>query len=198
MLVFWKEKLVYLAVPKTGTTALEGALAPKASMVFRDPPVIKHAPHYRYSRFLAPMFEQAGETTFELMAVIRHPVSWLSSWYRYRGRDSLTGHANSTRDISFDDFVREYCQDAPKSFAAVGSQARFVGGEIGNPPVQHLFQYEDQDRLISFLTERIGAFPAPKTLNVSPVREAELTPEVLDLLKERRSEEFAMWDRASS
>ena len=28
MLVFWAEKLVFLAVPKTGTTALEGALAP--------------------------------------------------------------------------------------------------------------------------------------------------------------------------
>jgi hypothetical protein len=52
MLVFWKENLVLLAVPKTGSTALQGALAPRASMVFRDPPKLKHAPCYRYRRFL--------------------------------------------------------------------------------------------------------------------------------------------------
>ena len=40
MLVFWKENLVFLAVPKTGTTAIEGALAPRASMVLRDPPIL--------------------------------------------------------------------------------------------------------------------------------------------------------------
>ena len=43
MLVFWKENLVFLAVPKTGTTAIEGALSPYAAMVLRDPPQIKHA-----------------------------------------------------------------------------------------------------------------------------------------------------------
>ncbi|MFT7107527.1 MAG: hypothetical protein ACJAVT_002051 [Yoonia sp.] len=60
MLVFWKENLVLLAVPKTGSTALQGALAPRASMVFRDPPKLKHAPCYRYRRFLKPYFVQTG------------------------------------------------------------------------------------------------------------------------------------------
>ena len=52
MLVFWKELLVFLAVPKTGTTALEGALAPNAALVFRDPPILKHTPLYRYRRLV--------------------------------------------------------------------------------------------------------------------------------------------------
>jgi len=60
MLVFWAEKLVFLAVPKTGTTAIEGALAPRASMVLRDPPQLKHSPVYRYKRFLQPLFAQGG------------------------------------------------------------------------------------------------------------------------------------------
>ena len=74
MLVFWKENLVFLAVPKTGTTAIEGALAPHAAMVLREPPQIKHAPLYRYGRFLLPMFEKAGGKNPETIAVIRHPV----------------------------------------------------------------------------------------------------------------------------
>ena len=60
MLVFWKEKLVFLAVPKTGTTAYEKALAARASMSVLDPPELKHAPIYRYNRFFRPMFEKLG------------------------------------------------------------------------------------------------------------------------------------------
>ena len=33
MLLFWREKFVLLSVPKTGTTAIEAALAHKASMI---------------------------------------------------------------------------------------------------------------------------------------------------------------------
>ena len=44
MLVFWKQKLVILSVPKTGTTAIEAALAPHADIVVSHPPEQKHAP----------------------------------------------------------------------------------------------------------------------------------------------------------
>ena len=59
MLLFWREKFVLLSVPKTGTTAIEAALAHKASMIVSDPPELKHAPVYRYNRFFRPMFEKA-------------------------------------------------------------------------------------------------------------------------------------------
>ena len=107
MLVFWKQKLVFLSVPKTGTTAIEEALAPTADMVISNPPELKHAPVYRYNRFFRPMFERACKTDdLELIAVMREPVSWLASWYRYRRRDFMRGHRNSTHDVSFEEFVR--------------------------------------------------------------------------------------------
>ena len=37
MLVFAKEKLVLLALPKTGTTAIEEALAARADVALRNP-----------------------------------------------------------------------------------------------------------------------------------------------------------------
>ena len=86
MLVFWKEKLVLLSVPKTGTTAIEAALAHKASMIVSDPPELKHAPVYRYDRFFRPMFEKACKAEMETFAIMREPVSWLGSWYKYRQR----------------------------------------------------------------------------------------------------------------
>lgn len=86
MLVFWKARLVMLAVPKTGTSAYAKALAPHAGMVVNDPPELKHAPVYRYNRFFRPMFEKMGAEEMDVMAVIREPISWLGSWYRYRQR----------------------------------------------------------------------------------------------------------------
>ncbi|PXW70552.1 hypothetical protein C7964_102445 [Loktanella sp. PT4BL] len=196
MLVFWKENLVLLAVPKTGSTALEGALAPRASMVLRDPPHLKHAPCYRYKRFLKPFFKQAGGQDPELMAVVRNPIDWLGSWYRYRTRPDLIGHENSTAHISFDDFVLEYCKGDPAPFANVGSQNKFLrinDGEIG---ADHLFQYEQWDKVIAYLEERLDMTINLKHKNVSPVMALTLSPDTEAKLRDKRAEEFAVWELA--
>lgn len=197
MLVFWKEKLVLLAVPKTGTTALAGALAPYASLVLRDPPHLKHSPVYRYQRFLAPFFEKAGGQEMETMAIVRHPVDWLSSWYRYRHRDALDGHPNSTKGISFDDFVGEYCRGKPAAYAAVGSQATFVQGPQGALGVDYLFQYEAFATATRFLQDRLGRSIETRRLNVSPDHATNLSGPMLAKLERKRSIEFDVWTRAS-
>jgi len=74
MLVFWEQKLVLLSVPKTGTTALEGAFSPHAEIILRNPPPLKHAPIYRYRRFLKPLLVQGGgadESALKTVAVVR-------------------------------------------------------------------------------------------------------------------------------
>ena len=194
MLVFWKENLVLLAVPKTGSTALQGALAPRASMVFRDPPEIKHAPCYRYKRFLKPYFVQAGGQKPELMAIVRNPVDWLGSWYRYRTREELIGHENCTRDISFDDFVLEYCKGQPAPFANVGSQNKFLRINDGDIGAQHLFQYEQWDKVIAYLEERLEFKITLKQKNVSPTMNLTLSAELVEKLREKRAVEFEVWE----
>jgi len=98
--LFWKEKLSLLSVPKTGTTAIEAALAHKASMSVSDPPELKHAPVYRYNRFFRPMFEKACKAEMETFAMMQEPISWLGSWYKYRQRPFLYGSPKSTAQIS--------------------------------------------------------------------------------------------------
>ncbi len=196
MLVFRKEKLVFLAMPKTGTTALEGALAPLASIVVREPADLKHSPCYRYQRFIRPFLRTAEIDDLEVMSIIRHPVDWLSSWFRYRCRDNLVGHPNSARGVSFDDFVLEFCKGKPAPYANVGSQAKFLRDGDGKMGVDHLFRYEAQDTLMTFLRDRFGDFPEPKRLNVSPDFQVNLSPQVLEKLKRKRLDEFAAWEAA--
>ena len=198
MLVFWKERLVLLAVPKTGTTALEAALAPRASLVLRDPPHLKHAPVYRYDRFLRPFFSKAGGQELETLACVRHPVDWLGSWYRYRLRDDLAGHPNSTRGIAFDGFVEEYLKGRPAPFADVGSQARFLKGPETAVGVDHLFRYEAMEALLAFLEDRLGQPIALSRHNVSPAQELTLSPGIRARLERKRPEEFAVWEAAQA
>jgi hypothetical protein len=52
MLVFFEQNLVFLAVPKTGTTAIEGALHSKADIVFAKSR--KHTTGMLYRMKIAP------------------------------------------------------------------------------------------------------------------------------------------------
>lgn len=197
MLVFWKERLVLLAVPKTGTTALAAALAPRAGMVLRDPPALKHISVVRFRRLVLPMLRKAGGEDFETVAVVREPIAWLSSWYRYRFREEIAGQPQSTRKFGFDDFVRTYAAGRSDPCAAVGSQARFVDDGQGAIGVTHLFRYEEPERFLAFLARRLGALPnsLPRR-NVSPVMDVTLSPETEAFLRERRPAEFTVWEQA--
>ncbi|CUH53746.1 sulfotransferase family 2 domain-containing protein [Shimia marina] len=192
MLVFWKKKLVFLSVPKTGTTAIEAALAPVADMVISNPPELKHAPVYRYNRFFRPMFERACNVDdMELMAVMREPISWLASWYRYRQRDAMRGHRNATHHVSFEEFVIEYMKgDKKAAFANVGSQAKFLEPRPNGVKVTHLFPYEDQPRLIRFLEERLDQPINLAEHNRSPQMDLELSLDTQRKLRRKFSADF--------
>ncbi|WP_127112111.1 sulfotransferase family 2 domain-containing protein [Shimia sediminis] len=195
MLVFWKEKLVLLSVPKTGTTALEKALAPSADMVISNPPELKHAPVYRYNRFFRPMFEKAcKEDNMETVAVMREPISWLGSWYRYRRRDAMKGQPKSTHDLTFDAFVDAYSQGNRPPYANVGSQAKFLEPRPNGTSVTHLFRYEDQPRLLSFLEERLNTTLSLSRENVSPEMALTLSPRMETKLRRKCAEEFTLYD----
>lgn len=193
MLVFSKQRLVLLAVPKTGSTALEAALGPLATMVVRSPPELKHAPVYRYNRFFRPMIERFADGEVAVVAVMREPVSWLGSWYRYRHRAALADHPNSTRSVSFDAFVAAYCQGRPPGFANVGAQSKFLEPQRNGTKVTHLFRYEEPDDLRAFLADRLGIRFETARHNASPSLELELSDRTEARLRRKYADDFALW-----
>lgn len=190
MLVFWKARFVLLAVPKTGTTAIEAALAPLADAAILNPPGLKHCGVGKWRRDLAPFFEQRGRRPLELVATMREPVSWLGSWWRYRARPARDGHPNSTRGIGFDAFVEAHLAQDPPPFARVGAQARMLDGGV-----DHLFRHDRPEALHGFLAERLGPLPPIGRRNVSPAGDPVLPPRLLDRLRAERAEDFTLWNR---
>ena len=193
MLIFWKQKLAFLAVPKTGTSAYAQALGPIASLSIQNPPELKHAPLIRYNRFIRPMYDIVCNTQLDTMAVIREPISWKGSWYRYRQRPFLKGKPTSTQDISFDTFVRGYLQSSPPAYAHIGSQARFITPRAGTPPVTYLFRYENQSRLREFLEHRLGTKIQIPRHNASSQTKLNLSPCVEGDVLEKYQADFNLW-----
>ncbi|MFO7771295.1 MAG: gamma-glutamyl kinase [Roseovarius gahaiensis] len=194
MLVFSKAKLVLLCVPKTGTTAYQTALGPHAAMVVRDPPELKHAPVFRYNRFYRPALEKFIGAPLDVVAVMREPVDWLGSWYRYRRRPFTKGQRTSTHDVTFDEFVEAYTRGDKPPFANVGSQAKFLEPQKNGTAVTHLFRYDDQDGLRKFLQDRLGVTFDTGRENASPDMSLALSAETETKLRRKCADEFTLWE----
>lgn len=194
MLVFWEQKLVFLATPKTGTTAVEAALESLADLAIQRPPVLKHTPVYRYRRFFQPWLEKSAQAEFTAVALMREPVSWLGSWYRFRQRNDAMVPANSTRDVNFDDFVQAYMEKPRPDFANVGRQAKFLIGPDGRA-VDRIFCYEQIDRFVEFLEDRLDCEIVLPRVNVSPEGKTALSDSVEAELRQRCAAEFELYER---
>jgi len=196
MLVFAKEKLVLLALPKTGTTAIEEALAPRADMALRNPAILKHTPAYRYERYLKTYLGKCQMDNLEVVCTVRHPIGWLGSWYRYRQRPAVDGKPQSTKNVSFDDFVNDYAKGDPTSWSHVGDPKKFVRNNKGEVVVDHMFQYEQIDKLVGFLEDRLDFKIALEKHNVSPAGDMTLSRQTENKLMRKRPELYSDWEAA--
>ena len=175
MLVFSDQNLAFLAVPKTGTTAFEMALRPRADIILSKRR--KHLTAARFHNKVAPFLADTFGLTVETMAVMRDPVEQIRSWYRYRSGPRQKGTKASTNGCSFDDFVLAVISDK---------------GEV---LVNHLFAYERQPVFRAFLTQAFGEEITLKQKNVSPPAEAPLSAAVEAKLRKVRADEFALYER---
>lgn len=193
MLIFLRHRLAFLATPKTGTTSVEMALRPNAEIIFSKNR--KHVTALRYARKIAPFLEDTFGVRPEAVAIMRAPTDQIASWFRYRQADRLQGTDLSTRDISFDTYVREVISENPPPRAQIGSQYNFLTDGKGTVMAQHVFAYEHQPDFRQFMSDRLKTDITLKPKNVSPSADTGLSAQTQDLLRTARAPEFALYGR---
>ena len=195
MLALPRHGFVFLATTKTGSTAIENAFAPRASLTFRDPPRLKHMNARSFLRVVAPILTRHGypRDSYELVCVIREPVDWVASWWRYRSRPEAAGKPGYTGEMSFDEFADRVVNRQIK----IGNLRRFVVDTEGDVVVSRMFRYDRLDGAVQWMADRIGMTPPRlKQTNVSPPRSYVISPAVRSRLEDHYAGQAALYEAA--
>ena len=196
MLISYAQSLVLFATPKTGSTALEYALAPSCDVRLTGAPARRHTTMQTFEARMEPRVRALCPEEPELVALVREPLDWLGSWFRYRARPGMKAPKNSTRDMSFDAFIEGYLSDAPPPPSRLGTQSDFLSRKDGSCGATALFPYERFDEAAAYLRRRLGTETEPDAVNVSPFAELALSPELEARLREERAADFALHRQA--
>lgn len=195
MLIFADANLTLFAMPKTGSTAYHMALKSRADIVLARRAGLKHIPVRRYEKFVLPMLERGFGMVPERAAVMRDPLDYMRSWYRYRQRPERAGSQRSAEGVDFDGFIRASMQEKPPAWIPPGNQLSFLVSGDGGIHVEHLFAYERIEVFHAFLEERLGQKINAKPRNVSPPAQTGITPQTEALFRAARAEEYALHAR---
>lgn len=190
--IFFEQKLVFLAVPKAGSTSCESALRQFASVEIISPPKRRHMTSRRFQRTLGVELEREHNSKFETIAILRDPLERLASWFKYRTRQS---RKKCTAGMTFEDFVGLSLRDCPPPEAKIGSQDRFVQSTTGEILIDHLFCIENPEPFIAFASDRFQYPVELERLNESPTADTALSEESKALLYSCRKREFELYSK---
>lgn len=190
MIFLYQARLAILSQPKTGTTALDSALASRASIAVARPPDMKHINYRGFVKFVAPWIQaQTGlaRKDYEIVSVMREPIDWLGSWYRFRTRERNDRKGNYTGEISFDQFITDVAK--PKGMrpfhARLGSPCGVALNGKESIGVDRIFPYEDLSGLYQLIEERTEEPVETTQMRVSPEMELTLSDEARAAIEKR-------------
>ena len=114
-----------------------------------------------------------------IFAVMREPVSWVESWYRFRSRDELAPpehpqHHNYTGNMEFSEFVEAVLLPRAPSYARINSQFHYISGNDGSVGIDKIIPLDLVDEEVPKLLQRFNITVSnPKDRrNVSAKRDA--------------------------
>ena len=192
MLAVPKYGFVVLAVHKSGSTALEAAFTKHAQLVTSGPPSLTHVTAREFDERFVPLLEQHGyaRADYEVTALVREPVSWLASWWRYRSRPGIAGKRTYVGDLGFDEFVGRVVTGEIR----LRPQADYVTSPDGRLAVDRLWRYDDLDSAFEWMRAKVGKkkIKLPQR-NVSPPREHEVTAATRDLIEEAYAADLTLY-----
>lgn len=199
MIISLTHQLAFLCMPKCASTSIEKALETHADIHIGGRPGLKHMNAREYHRIIRPLVQRkAPDLNIETFCVMRDPLEWANSWYRYRSRRELRDpghpmHRNYTGEMSFADFVAAMLGDEPPSFAAIGSQAGFICLADGSVGIDRIFDFNRLDGVAQYLQDKLGRRVRLRRMNRSPARPGDLEAGLEARFRDRFSRDFQLY-----
>lgn len=179
MLISLKHRYAFFCTPKCASNSIEAMLKPHAEIHLLGSPQVRHTNARQYEQFIqpyladvAPVDSLESKKPIERIAIIREPVAWLHSWYRFRARSALRNadSQNSTAHVTFSEFVDAYLSVPQPPFAQVGTQLEFLLNAAGKLGVDRLYAYDNLNQLAVYFSALVGQQLSLLAINVSPTK----------------------------
>lgn len=189
MLIGVQKRFVFVANSKTASTSIEKTLRPHAEIERGGSPNRKHI-HMRAALkeydFLFGNPAYAPETFFRF-GVMRDPLDWLQSWFRYRRGNKV--HSPLPREMTFEEFWQKKDWNIQRKDGTRNLQRRFFTGADDEMLVDYIIPYEDLGTHFGLICESMGLKSPLQERNVSRIKDTE--DELSDSLKSEICEFFA-------
>ena len=186
MLISVKRRFIFVANSKAASTSIEEALYPFAEIERGGTPARKHIGMQDILREYDFLFRNPGlkAPSFFAFGVMRDPLDWISSWFRYRRGNKVASPL--PKDISFAEF---WAKGDWNRFAAKGRprlQRDFFADDHGRPLVDMVIPYQDLGPAFAQVTDALGLKVDLGHMNASKLAaDADVIP--ADLVAEVRS-----------
>lgn len=197
MQVSLKYGIAFLCMPKCASHSIEPFIA-KHSIASLRGPRLRHLTAYQFARYMRPLIDSPNARV-ELFCLMRNPLDWVKSWYKYRSRDEIKdkrhpNHENYTGNMSFDEFAIEYIYGKHKNLRKQSDYLLLADGTIG---ADTIIQFERMDLVESFLQEKIGEKVSIPKKNVSPQANTELSSRMEKELREYLKKDLTIYNNVA-
>lgn len=160
MKISTKYGYAFLCTPKCASTSIESVIHKYSDLSLTND--FKHINAKKYNRYVVPLLKDIKpNAAIETICLMREPIDWLNSWYRYRSRKELSNpkhpkHKNYTGGVTFEEFLLAYIDIDRPSFAKVGKQHSFITLANGSSGIDKVFPFESLSKIEDYLSNKIG------------------------------------------
>lgn len=173
--------LSFVAVPKTATISIERAFSPFA---------FNFKPHQHHA-----VDEVKANSSNPCLAVIRHPLLWMESYYKYLRFSPYFARSDSIwglRSKSFEQFVWAYIRGQHMWPEPLRDQSSYVSrnGSV----VEHLYRYENLSAAVDQLCDACGARVTLGQYNVSRDAPLELSAEAMSAFEQAAKRDYDLYE----
>lgn len=196
MLIGVEKRFVFIANSKTASTSIEKALIAEAEIHRGGPDRRKHIllrETLKEYRFLFGRKKFAPDTFFKF-GVMRDPVDWIQSWYRYRLKNKV--HHPLPEGTTFEEFWQDNVRRAEKKKRKILQRAYFTrrNGEL---LADYIIPYHELAEHFNMIAPELGVAKTLPHANASKVKNLENAPSdaLVEEIRDYYLKDYELFDR---
>lgn len=194
MLIGLEKRFVFVANTKTASTSIETVLKPHAECHHAGTSERKHIPLMRalneFPEYFGPDGARAGD--YFKFGVMRDPIDWIGSWYRYRKGNKVA--APLPKDM---DFAAFWAQGDWNVFRRDGSpylQRNLFCDPQGTLLADVVIPYHQLGPMFGAICDALGIETTLPRENASRLTDFTLPEAMADTVRAHYAPDYALWD----